>query len=560
MGDSYWQNERRGRLSRRHLAASAVIVAGTTGLLAACGRSSGSTPAPKQGSSKPKAGGTFATVQNTEPSDFDPTGRPTVNRTLMCYAYDSLLSFKYGPGVPFSDVEVQPGLADSWESPDGSSFTFHLHKGARFANLPPVNGRAVVADDGKWSAEYVARIGSIKADKKLFPAQYADSFTGIVDVQAPDANTVVVRFNAPFAPYLNYAAAEWNPILAHEIYDRDGNFSNTLVGTGPFQYDQSASQKGTRWVYKKNPTYFRDGLPYVDQVVELVIPDDSTALAALQTKQTDELPAWAAISVGGGDAIKRAAPDAVVVEDLQKSFVLVTNMSKPPLNDARVRKAISLGIDRGELIQTMTQGRGQPALAGAIPGYYSVDEIKQMVTYDPAQAKQLLAAAGFANGLDLELIDPTTKYGQQFNTEVQLIQSQLRKTGINVTLKTVTDTEDSQAKRSGNFQLDLDPNTTKAGDPDGPLYPLYNSGSPTTNYLRVKDPILDKLLDAQRREMDPTKRRDIVRQALKLINDNTYGIGMYDYPEYRGLQPYVQGFAPNLAQMQDHQTTTWLNK
>jgi len=239
---------------------------------------------------------------------------------------------------------------------------------------------------------------------------------------------------------------------------------------------------------------------------------------------------------------------------------MVTNMSKAPLNDARVRQAISLGIDRGELIQTMTQGKGEPAMAGAIPGYYSADEIKQLVKYDPAQSKQLLAAAGFGNGLDLELIDPTTKYGQQFNTEVQLVQSQLKKVGINITLKTVTDTEDSQAKRNGTFQLDLDPNTTKAGDPDGPLYPLYNSGSPTTNYLRVKDSKLDALLDAQRREMDPAKRKDLVRQALKLINDNTYGIGMYDYPEYRGLQPYVQGFGPSFAQFQDHQTNTWLSK
>jgi peptide/nickel transport system substrate-binding protein len=558
------QDGNAGRLSgRRRASRRQVLQAGValTSLgVAACGRRSAPSAAQTQASAKPKSGGTFTIVQNTEPTDFDPTGRPTVNRTLMCYAFDSLLSFKNGPDVPFSDVEVQPGLADGWESPDGASFTFHLHKGARFANLAPVNGRAVTSDDVKWSSGYVARLGSIKEDKKLFPAQYADSFSGITDIQTPDANTVVLRFKDPFAPYLNYAAAEWNPILAHEIYDQDGNFSSRLVGTGPFQLDPSASQKGTRWVYKKNPTYFRDGLPYLDQVVELVILDNSTALAALQTKQADMLPVWAAISVGGGDAIKRAVPDAAIIQDLQKSFVLVTNMSRPPLNDARVRQAISLGIDRDQLIQTMTQGKGQPALAGAIPGYYALDEVKQLVKYDPAQSRQLLAAAGFANGLDLELIDPTTKYGQQFNTEVQLIQSQLKTVGITITLKTVTDTEDSQAKRNGSFQLDLDPNTTKAGDPDGSLYPLYNSGSPTTNYLRVKDAKLDTLLEAQRREMDPAKRKDLVRQALKLINDNAYGIGMYDYPEYRALQAYVHGFAPSFAQFQDHQTRTWLNK
>jgi len=132
-----------------------------------------------------------------------------------------------------------------------------------------------------------------------------------------------------------------------------------------------------------------------------------------------------------------------------------------------------------------------------------VQEVKQLQKYDPEQAKQLLAAAGFPSGIELELIEPTTKYGQQFVTQVQLLQSQVKKAGITLKLKPVTDTEDSQAKRAGTFQLDLDPNTTKAGDPDGSLYPLFNSASTTTNYLRVRDPKLDALLDAQRRRWTP---------------------------------------------------------
>ncbi|HTE87230.1 MAG TPA: ABC transporter substrate-binding protein, partial [Dehalococcoidia bacterium] len=446
-----------------------------------------------------------------------------------------------------------------WEAPDGLSFTFHLHKGARFANLAPVNGREVTSADVKWSAQYVSRAGPIKDDKKLFPAQYADSFSGLLDIQTPDASTVVVRFKEPFAPYLNYAAAEWNPILAHEVYDQNGNFSDLLLGSGPFQQDAAASQKGTRYIYKRNPTYFRDGVPYLDQITELIILDDSTALAAFQTKQVDILPSWAGSSLGP-DRVKRAVPDVQILQGLQKSYVMVTNMDKPPLNDARVRQALSLAIDRDELIKTIEGGNGQPALAGAVPGYFSLQEVKQLVAYDPEKAKQLLAAAGFPNGVELELIEPTTKYGQKFVTEVQLIQSQVKKANITLKLKPVTDTEDSQAKRAGTFQLDLDPNTTKAGDPDGSLYPLFNSGSPTTNYLRVRDPKLDALLEAQRREMDVAKRKDLVRQALRLINDNTYGIGMYDYPEYRAAQSYVQGYAASFAQFQDHHTKTWLAK
>jgi len=558
MQRGYWQDLNKRRIHRRAVLAVAAG-SGSAALLAACGSKGRSSTGAAAPGGKPKSGGVLTTAQNVNPTDYDPTGRPTVNRPLMCYAYDSLLSWKNGPGVAWDDVAVQPGLADSWEAPDGLSFTFHLHKGARFANLAPVNGREVTSADVKWSAQYVSRAGPIKDDKKLFPAQYADSFSGLLDIQTPDASTVVVRFKEPFAPYLNYAAAEWNPILAHEVYDQNGNFSDLLLGSGPFQQDAAASQKGTRYIYKRNPTYFRDGVPYLDQITELIILDDSTALAAFQTKQVDILPSWAGSSLGP-DRVKRAVPDVQILQGLQKSYVMVTNMDKPPLNDARVRQALSLAIDRDELIKTIEGGNGQPALAGAVPGYFSLQEVKQLVAYDPEKAKQLLAAAGFPNGVELELIEPTTKYGQKFVTEVQLIQSQVKKANITLKLKPVTDTEDSQAKRAGTFQLDLDPNTTKAGDPDGSLYPLFNSGSPTTNYLRVRDPKLDALLEAQRREMDVAKRKDLVRQALRLINDNTYGIGMYDYPEYRAAQSYVQGYAASFAQFQDHHTKTWLAK
>jgi len=558
-GQAYWRALRAGRLSRRQVLRAGTVAVGAGPLSAACGSRGRPSSNAAQTSATPKPGGVLSTAQNVNPTDYDPTGRPTVNRPLMCYAYDSLLSWKNGPGVAFDDVQVQPGLADAWESPDGLTFTFHLHKGAKFANLPPVNGREVTSADVKWSAQYVSRTGPIKDDIKLFPSQYAESFSGLTDIQTPDPYTTVVRFKEPFAPYLNYAAAEWNPILAHEVYDQKGNFSDLLLGTGPFQQDPAASQKGTRYIYKKNPTYFRDGLPYVDQINELIILDDSTALAAFQTKQVDILPSWAGSSLGP-DRIKRAVPDVQILQGVQKSFVLLTNMDKPPLNDARVRQALSLAIDREELIKVLYGGAGQPALAGAVPGYFSPQEVRQLVPYDLEKSKQLLAAAGFPNGLELELIEPTTKYGQIFVTQVQLIQSQVKKANITLKLKPVTDTEDSQAKRAGTFQLDLDPNTIKAGDPDGPLYPLFNSGSPTTNYLRVKDPKLDGLLDAQRREMDTAKRKETVRQALRYIAENTYGIGMYDYPEYRAAQSYVRGYAASIAQFQDHHTRTWVAK
>jgi peptide/nickel transport system substrate-binding protein len=542
-----------------------LLIYGTAGsaslALAACGSRGASrqSSSPAKTAGKARPGGQLNVRQLTDPFDFDPTGKPTNNRAPMAYAYDSLLSFQSGPNVAFYDVKIQPGLAERYEAPDGVTFTFHLRKNVRFANLPPVNGRPVTSADLKWSMEYVARQGTIKDDKKLFPGLYSDSFQGLTSIQTPDDYTIVFKFSEPFAPFLNYSAAEWNPVLAHEIYDQEGNFSNRLVGTGPFQVDEASSRNGERTVYKRNPSYFLEGRPYLDQINELDLKDDATALAAFQTKQLDLIPARTVAGVGGIDSVKRLVPDAVVFEDMEKSKLLLMGTEKPPLNDARIRKALSLSIDHDEYVKAMTGGKGEWALASAVPGLFSQQEIKQILKYDPEQARRLVAEAGYPNGVELELIYPPQKYGQQHVTQVQLLQSQAKKGNINIKLLPVEDSVESRRQKQGDFQLDLLPNTIKAGDPDGILYAIYYSSS-GSNYGRVKDPKLDKLLLDQRKEMDSAKRKELIREIVRYVNEVPWGLGLYDGPEGWPMRPYVKDFAPNFAQLNDHHTQTWLDR
>jgi peptide/nickel transport system substrate-binding protein len=388
------------RVSRRRLLAASA--GGAVSLAAACGRGSG-TPKTSSGTAggAPRSGGLLTARQTSDPYDFDPTGKPTNNRSVMCQCYDSLLSFKATPDNPYNNVVLQPGLAEKWEAPDGVTFTFHLRKGIQFHDLKPVNGREVTSADLKFSMEYISRTGQFKGDKKLFPALYSDSFQGLTAVETPDPYTVVYKFSDPLAPFLNYCAAEWNPVLAREIYEQDGNFSKTLVGTGPFFRDPSASQNGQRSVYRRHPNYFLKGLPYLDQVNEIDLKDDATALAAFQTKQLDLVESRTVTGNGGPDAIKRLVPDAVIFDDLMKSKLVALGIDKPPLNDLRIRQALELSIDRDDFIKTMTGGKGQWALASAIPGLFTDQEIKQILKYDPEQARQLVAAAGYQNGVDI---------------------------------------------------------------------------------------------------------------------------------------------------------------
>lgn len=460
------------RLSRRG-ALGVTASVGAARLFAGCrgaGTSGRGTASTAQVSGKPRSGGQISGVKKSDPPTFDPAQKLTDSAEVFDFTNDSLLGFKFGPDVKYDEIIVGPKLAECWETPDAKAVTFHLRQGVRFANLPPVNGRSLTSEDVKWTYEYMTRMGSFK-DKSLGASPAAVMFEGLDRVDTPDAATVVVHFSQPFVPFVTYAASQWTPIVAHEVFDQDGDFKKRTAGTGPYQLDAGATQKGSRWVFKKNPEYFLAGRPYIDQTNWLIFTEDATADAAFQTRQIDILD-YSGLSLDTVQRIKKAHPEVVEYDyvDAQNNHIYM-NVTKPPLDDQRIRKAIALSIDRDEFIRVVASGKGQWAMAGAWPGVFSEEEIKQILKYDPAQAKQLLAAAGYPNGVDIELIYPGTNYGQEHITRLQLLQAQLKRTGININLKDVDHSTESQRKRTGDFQLDVAPRAgLNAGDIDGLLY------------------------------------------------------------------------------------------
>lgn len=548
------------RLSRRH--ALGVALAGAGAMAAACGRGSGSSTSKTTTASsqpgKPKYGGQLNVSTPADWSDFDPTGKSSENKASFVMAYDGLLSLKVGDGVKPTDVVLQSGLADKWETPDGQTFTFHLHPGAKFANLPPVNGREVTSADVKWSLEYLSRTGQFQGDKKLPAAINAWAFAGMNEIQTPDATTVVVRFNAPYVPFLTYAAQSWSAILAHEVYDKDGNFSSTLVGTGPWQLDTASTQRGARWVFKKNPTYFKQGLPYLDQVNWLILLDPATQNAAFASKQLDILGAdFSDIYPKDLATLSKANPSAIKIETPGSGGELYMTVDKAPLNDIRVRQAIMLCINRDEFIKVFGAGDEQWALAGAMAGLFTQDETKPMLKYDPAQAKQLISAAGFPNGVDLEMIATGVANGGDTLARIQLLQAQLKNGNINQIYVELDKATAGQRKKKGQFQLSL-----SAGgyiDPDEGLTRVFYSKS-AGNYSRINDPELDKLILSQRQQIDPAKRKDVERQAAQRIVDQSWMPAFFYSNDYQYAQNYVKNYGTSTAHDGAYFTEVWLEK
>jgi len=282
------------------------LILGSLALLViACGPSgsTGVSPAPDTGGA-PKTGGVLNVPVTNDPTTWDMTiSRSTPNSPGAAMAYDPLLTWKTGSDVDYNEGVLIPKLAERWEvSRDARSYTFHLRKGVKFADAPPLNSRELTSADVKWSYEYASRTGAFK-DKNLPPAEFDFMFEGLDRIETPDRYTAVVHFKAPFAPFLNYSAADWNLVMPQELYAMEGNLQDNMLGTGPFQLDTAGSQKGTRWAWKKNPSYWEPGKPFLDQVRWIVIKEDATMYAAFQTKQVDLLET---IGLGPAEEVKRA--------------------------------------------------------------------------------------------------------------------------------------------------------------------------------------------------------------------------------------------------------------
>lgn len=540
------------KITRRHVLAT-LALAGSGALPLACGGlRSGTRPkaAPSAAEGSPKPGGQLNMRASTDPFDWDlsAVGKSAPNGGGMALAYNSLLGYKFGPGVGFADLLLKPALADSWEvNPDATRFTFHLRRGVRFANRPPVNARELTSADVRWSYEYWSRTGAI-ADKNLPKSQFDWFFEGMEALETPDPSTIIARFKKPFVPFLSYAAADFNPIVPHELFDQYGSLTDHIAGSGPYQLDTEASQKGSRWVWRRNPGYWDAGKPSIDEVRWLVIEDDAAAAAAFRSKQLDMLGSGLSGRIGftAAQQVKRDNPSAVEYAFSYPELTHVwINTRHKPLDDLRVRQAISLSIDRDEYVKNLLGGQGDWALAGAFLDTFSQAEIRQMMHHDPAQARQLLAAAGYPNGLEIEMTYPGKAYGDEFITLLQLFQSQLKAGGINISLKSVDKDTESSGRKQGTYTISITPGLSLEGDIDSYLFQFFHPSS-KANYGGLNDPKLAALIEAQRQEPDPAKRREIVRQAVRSINvDLVNGLGLF-YPRYHQFwYPYLKNFAPN---------------
>jgi peptide/nickel transport system substrate-binding protein len=504
----------------------------------------GATPAAVR--PQPKYGGAFRTAVNGEVPNLDPhqviqnlyhgPGPGAAYSKLMMYRTDA----KPGELLPTGD------LAESWEQPDEATYIFRLRKNAKFHNVAPVNGRAVVAGDVKYSFE---RQIALKINASGLPK--------FDKIDLVDPQTLRLVSPQPNADFLTTLAGTWNKVVPHEAVDAKGDLKEGLViGSGPWVFEKWDRPSGTSLT--KNPDYYVAGYPRLDRLAFIRIDDTSTAYSAFRAKDLDAL--ITGVTSQSAETLKKADPN-IVLESFRSAngVMMIMNANRPPLNDVRVRQAIFKAIAKQQIIDAVYSGQGWLSAGVPMPraeDYLPDDEIGVLYKQDLTATKQLLAAAGVPSDLDIEL--HVLNFGTTYKDTAELVQSDLAKAGLksHIRLSDTNATWAASVYNEGSYDIGIGAFQVSTTSSD--LVAGYHSQSATRNVGRVKDPALDAMIEKQAtlvKDPDARKRllQDIQRylinsaQAVALVRDITPSLRWkyaQDYPYFLAATSREEAYPP----------------
>jgi len=464
-------------------------------------------------------------------------------RPELALVWDTLTEWEatwYFPEVQRTPM-IRKTLATSWEMVNPSTWIFKLRQGVKFHNRPPVNGREMTAEDVKYSYELLK-------DK----AQYSTRAALVKTITVVDRYTV--KFELSMADpkfFLNVVDSLSPVIVPREAVEAPGGLAENPIGTGAFMLKEFSPGEGALLV--KNPDYYlkdKDGrpLPYVDAVRLYFTKDAATESALFRSKQLDVMRVSTLDQLY---ALMRTVPDLMLYRVPSfgwGDYGMSMAIDKAPFKDLRVRQALSMAINRDIVSEVIN--KGDAALYGPFPwalaGFtkradYSYANLGPNYQYNPKEAKQLLAAAGYPNGFEMEL-EWAEFQGWDFNAFVQLIARFYGDIGVRVKLRQLeTSTWLSKAAGVQPFNQMLAALSPIGAGPSFMdwVYLRYHGSFPKTmNREGISDPKLDDLLTSWR--TDPgDKRPQLQRATWDHLRKNVYRITTIVPPHYRITQSYA---------------------
>ena len=493
-------------------------------------------------------GGTLVVAISADPGQFNPaittSGSVHTGSELL---YNGLVSYdeNYAP---------QPDLAVSWEIEDeGRLYRFTLRDDVVWHD-----GTPFTSADVKYTFENVLT---------EFHSRTTASVGAVLEsVDTPDDVTVEFRFSEPYAPLLQQLDVTEAPILARHLYEGTDPVESPVnldpIGTGPFMFESYSPDEEI--VFVRNPDYFEDGLPILDQVVMRVIPDEGSQVIALEAGEVDWL--W---GVPGPDLERLSSDDAyttlqTLVNPGGANCIMTVsfNLDRPVFQDQRVRQAIAHGLDRQAFLDRAAFGQGNAATAPISSGIPTAHaDGLDMPAYDLAEAARLLDEAGWvrdgdgirtAQGVDgvddgtpltfgVHLFPTFASYGE-------LMKALLLEVGVDVevnALERATMIDEVFVQRAFDTNIISFCNGT---DPEIGVRRMYISGNiapiPFSNSSGYVNETVDALFDEARNTVDPDARAAVYRELQEILVDELPYFWLVETLSTRIHTSECSGFAP----------------
>lgn len=517
-----------------------LLIVGVTLTFPACtSREEAESPReqPIQAIGQRATAGTYRRPLGHDPSSLDPVRITDFYAvTVANQIYDSLVEFD-------AHLNVLPALAQSWSaSRDGLVWTFHLRKGVQFHNGREVTANDVVYSLSRfldpsvksprgWLLDKVKRVGAFQIGTK-----------GPEGIQAIDSSTVQITLSEPFAPFITILGLPHMSVIPREEVERLGvDFASSPVGTGPFRLVRW--ERGREIILAANKDYFR-GRPALDRIQFIIFPGNAVSemVRAFELGELEETPMETPISPERREELLRTGQYIVVRKPTLSLRLLGFNLEHLPFNRREVRQAFNYAIDKFHLNQEIQEKPFAVAKGILPPGMPGYNPEVQGYRYNPDRARELLAQAGYPEGKGLApvMFASGAKSGIA-RQDYRAVQQYLAAVGVQVELKEFDDWPTfRQALQHGEHQIFRYARYADYPDPDNFLYPLFHSQS-QTNYFRYRNPLVDRLLDDARREMDDLRRARLYRDVEQLILNDAPGV-MLQHNTYEYLfQPYVEG-------------------
>lgn len=464
----------------------------------------------------PKKGGVLNFAVSAEPPNYDCHANSSFAFIHPVRPhYSTLLEFD-----PANYPKIRGDLATSWEvAKDGLTYTFKLRPNVKFHD-----GSAMTSEDVK--ASYDRIVNPPEGVVSLRKAAYSD----IASITAPDPQTVVFKLKTPNASMLANFASPWDCIYSAAKLKQDPKWpEKNIMGTGPFKFVEHAA--GAHWIGERFADYYEQGKPYLDGFKAFFIINSAARINAQQAGEV--LTEFRGHAPADRDKLVSALGDKVEVLESPWTCSLVAgfNVEKKPFDDVKVRRALSLALDRWKGAEALSKIALVREVGGLLrPGYEyaaSKEELRAIPGFGTdiakarAEAKKLLQEAGQSN-LKFKLTNrnvnmPYTPVG------VWLI-NEWRQIGVNVEHEQLETRLYTTALQNGNYEVTLDFHCDFMDEPNLQLIKYISADKSSINYGRYQDRTLDELYEKQSRTTDIAERKKLVREFEKRALEQAYTI------------------------------------